>query len=157
MFLCLLFRSPLYFPHRFLTDNFFKFQVDDIFDDGSCHSQQRFQPINSVTQVYRAETSTPSQQQQQLLRPQQQQHQRPTTLLPPPLEKSEILLGAILRTSERNRHLEHESDSIRVETSSGLESRRNYDDGLNRVTTPKGFNYQVILCLLFYFSKSFLW
>ena len=145
--------SPPFFKPTIL----FKLQVDDIFDDGSCHSQQRFQPINSVTQVYRAETSTPSQQQQQLLRPQQQQHQRPTTLLPPPLEKSEILLGAILRTSERNRHLESESDSIRVETSSGLESRRNYDDGLNRVTTPKGFNYQVIFLCFFYFSKSFLW
>jgi hypothetical protein len=31
--------------------------VDDIFDDGSCHSQQRFQPLNPVTQVFRAETS----------------------------------------------------------------------------------------------------
>lgn len=89
-----------------------------------------------MTQVYRAETSS----QQQPLPHQQhhhQQQQRPTSLLPPPLEKSEILLGAILRTSERNRHLE---DLEHAETS--FETRQ-FDDGdrLNRVTTPKGQNF----------------
>ncbi len=126
----------------FNKSNNLSLQVDDIFDDGSCHSQQRFQPLNSVTQVYRAETST-SQLQQQLHQQQQQrpspQLQRPTSLLPPPLEKSEILLGAILRTSERNRHLEEELESVET-----FEPRRFDDDLLNRVMTPKSGQQSLI-------------
>jgi len=110
-------------------------KVDDIFDDGSLlhNSLLRFQPLNPVTQVYRAETSFPQQHQphRQLYRDVlQQQLQRPTTLLPPPLEKSEI--GQIPRQLSNRQSFYEDSES------SPAESRRFDEDRLNKVTTPKG-------------------
>ena len=105
--------------------------MDDIFDDGSLYGQQRFQPLNQVTQVYRAETSTP----QPPAPP-----QRPTSLLPPPplaTEKSDFEADIFSRPLPKWPNLEEESETSPAEVFESM-PRPVFDENLlNKVTTPK--------------------
>lgn len=75
--------------------------LHDIFDDGTGRSTPP--QFNPVTQVYRAETVSPTPAQQQ----QQHHHQ-------PPQSKAELLLSSIVRTSERNQRLSEEEAKVVV-------------------------------------------
>ena len=65
---------------------------------------------SSVTQVYRSDAQTPSLMPSPLLQFKSIKNEPVNNLTRKPLDKAEILLGAIMRTCERNKHLEYKDD-----------------------------------------------
>ena len=65
---------------------------------------------SSVTQVYRSDAQTPSLMPSPLLQFKSNKNDTVNNVPRKPLDKAEILLGAIMRTCERNKHLEFKDD-----------------------------------------------